>query len=524
MHSTAGQATQQPLLHSPATHADRPAWRLAASDRHAGLLTHHPARPCQTLQHKPNQQTVIPPRSVAQVMQVGLRHVSIMASSRNAQAACLGPLPASATVGGVCFAGPAAAQVELHGCGFQPAVPSCAAFNHSIPRCSTHPVPPQDLPLSKLRGFGGKLGEQLEAMGCTTAGQVRARHASRALHAPRGTMMRCETAPNAHAGRPTALGLTRGVSEFDCSISHMLSTTLCDWSAGAAADARHAGGALWGGAGGGHRGSGECCNTVQHSAAQQPSNRPGCALPCCSLMRGMRAGRMRAHAAALHWHHQCMAPRLDPPATLQWFARTHCCCFWQGVNLLIFRTLAGARREPRGGAGEGAAQVHAGCQVSRLTETVSTCTCRACTVTHAQAHAYAHAVFYAVSTGRGRAFCCCWAWQLMSHRASDPRPCRLPSKARLFHAAVQRTCSHSHSRQYACSTTRPSLAGPPASLPTSTALCSANWQVVQPYLRPACAGRMVQGSGTGGRSSGCDCMCAWLAWPGLFGGQRQRRK
>lgn len=33
--------------------------------------------------------------------------------------------------------------------------------------------PPQDLPLSKLRGFGGKLGEQLEALGCTTAGQVR---------------------------------------------------------------------------------------------------------------------------------------------------------------------------------------------------------------------------------------------------------------------------------------------------------------------------------------------------------------
>ncbi|KAI7843160.1 hypothetical protein COHA_003144 [Chlorella ohadii] len=31
---------------------------------------------------------------------------------------------------------------------------------------------PQDLPLSKLRGFGGKLGEQLEALGCTTAGQV----------------------------------------------------------------------------------------------------------------------------------------------------------------------------------------------------------------------------------------------------------------------------------------------------------------------------------------------------------------
>ena len=32
----------------------------------------------------------------------------------------------------------------------------------------------QDLPLSKLRGFGGKLGEQLEALGCTTAGQASA--------------------------------------------------------------------------------------------------------------------------------------------------------------------------------------------------------------------------------------------------------------------------------------------------------------------------------------------------------------
>ena len=30
----------------------------------------------------------------------------------------------------------------------------------------------QDLPLKKVRNFGGKLGEQLEALGCTTAGQV----------------------------------------------------------------------------------------------------------------------------------------------------------------------------------------------------------------------------------------------------------------------------------------------------------------------------------------------------------------
>lgn len=36
--------------------------------------------------------------------------MSIMASSRNAQAACLGPLPASATAGAMCFAPPAAAQ------------------------------------------------------------------------------------------------------------------------------------------------------------------------------------------------------------------------------------------------------------------------------------------------------------------------------------------------------------------------------------------------------------------------------
>ena len=30
----------------------------------------------------------------------------------------------------------------------------------------------QDLPLKKLGGFGGKLGEQLAALGCSTAGQV----------------------------------------------------------------------------------------------------------------------------------------------------------------------------------------------------------------------------------------------------------------------------------------------------------------------------------------------------------------
>ena len=31
----------------------------------------------------------------------------------------------------------------------------------------------KDLPLKKLRNFGGKLGEQLGALGCTTAGEVR---------------------------------------------------------------------------------------------------------------------------------------------------------------------------------------------------------------------------------------------------------------------------------------------------------------------------------------------------------------
>ena len=30
----------------------------------------------------------------------------------------------------------------------------------------------KDLPLKKLRNFGGKLGAELEAMGCTIAGQV----------------------------------------------------------------------------------------------------------------------------------------------------------------------------------------------------------------------------------------------------------------------------------------------------------------------------------------------------------------
>ena len=33
----------------------------------------------------------------------------------------------------------------------------------------------RDLPLKKLRNFGGKLGAELEAMGCTTAGQVMGR-------------------------------------------------------------------------------------------------------------------------------------------------------------------------------------------------------------------------------------------------------------------------------------------------------------------------------------------------------------
>lgn len=31
----------------------------------------------------------------------------------------------------------------------------------------------QDLPLGKIRNFGGKLGLELQAMGCSTAGQAR---------------------------------------------------------------------------------------------------------------------------------------------------------------------------------------------------------------------------------------------------------------------------------------------------------------------------------------------------------------
>ena len=39
-----------------------------------------------------------------------------------------------------------------------------------------------DLPLKKLRNFGGKLGQELEALGCTTAGEV-AHHPRAALEA-----------------------------------------------------------------------------------------------------------------------------------------------------------------------------------------------------------------------------------------------------------------------------------------------------------------------------------------------------
>jgi len=31
----------------------------------------------------------------------------------------------------------------------------------------------QDMPLGKIRNFGGKLGLELQAMGCSTAGQAR---------------------------------------------------------------------------------------------------------------------------------------------------------------------------------------------------------------------------------------------------------------------------------------------------------------------------------------------------------------
>jgi hypothetical protein len=40
----------------------------------------------------------------------------------------------------------------------------------AVPACGVPAL--QDLPLKKVRNFGGKLGEQLEALGCTTAGQV----------------------------------------------------------------------------------------------------------------------------------------------------------------------------------------------------------------------------------------------------------------------------------------------------------------------------------------------------------------
>ena len=42
-----------------------------------------------------------------------------------------------------------------------------------------------DLPLKKLRNFGGKLGGELEALGCSTAGEV-ARHSQAALEAQFG--------------------------------------------------------------------------------------------------------------------------------------------------------------------------------------------------------------------------------------------------------------------------------------------------------------------------------------------------
>ena len=39
-------------------------------------------------------------------------------------------------------------------------------------RCRAIPGLMQTLPLKKLRNFGGKLGAELEKLGCSTAGQV----------------------------------------------------------------------------------------------------------------------------------------------------------------------------------------------------------------------------------------------------------------------------------------------------------------------------------------------------------------
>jgi hypothetical protein len=43
----------------------------------------------------------------------------------------------------------------------------------SAPVCRAVPELLQDLPLGKIRNFGGKLGLELQAMGCSTAGQAR---------------------------------------------------------------------------------------------------------------------------------------------------------------------------------------------------------------------------------------------------------------------------------------------------------------------------------------------------------------
>ena len=55
---------------------------------------------------------------------------------------------------------------------------------HAHTACSCRAVPGlmADLPLKKLRNFGGKLGAELEGLGCMTAGEV-ARHPRAALEA-----------------------------------------------------------------------------------------------------------------------------------------------------------------------------------------------------------------------------------------------------------------------------------------------------------------------------------------------------
>lgn len=63
----------------------------------------------------------------------------------------------------------------LRGLGLLPVCTRLPRTRPGPPRTHTHnDTPVQDLPLDKLGGFGGKLGEALKSMGCITAGQVQA--------------------------------------------------------------------------------------------------------------------------------------------------------------------------------------------------------------------------------------------------------------------------------------------------------------------------------------------------------------